>query len=1784
MCTNDEDCKIFNTHGERFYCVATNQNPNINTTHFDNLINAIVTVFMITTMEGWTDIFIYVSKTFKNDYYINTIIIAIYFFTILFVGGYYLINLYLAVINYTYCETELKNKKKRKKENLSLYGILMETFQKTGEVENENLPEYDYDEIKYEEKEEILNKLKEECNLFNHNLDKYTISYEGIDEMHKIRNYKPKELFELKKQILSESKLALEEYDRKIKLWKKIGPKNKEISSKENNNDNYDNHLNNYIDVNNKIILLNKKRISSSKKINFDNFIDRKIALEEIIPLSIEKTKMSFKKDLERGNIEVEKKYLRKKSILLVKKQKINEILYNDLGEVTQEKINLSSGEESFDNNNTNINKYTRNSAKKYSSNSVKKNSNLNLNYEKENDEKKKTDISNKNTNFNDDDQKCNYVRDLTFSINTSEDSSCSFGYINETVNENNKNDKSKNIDYITNKDKDKDNKKNINKILCANTNEDIIDNKDRSPNNLFRNSNKVNKEEFFQFVEYYKRKFDEDKNKIEDKETIDNKSNKNDIIKNEENENKKNKENLITKKTLVEIDHNLCNKMIINKPDNPLISVPKHKQETFIKKKIKDFQEDFKFKEIFNEKDNILLIKKLKNKDQKFLNFLKNTKETSKKFQIISIEEMRKYEDFLENQDSLEISKIENEPKLLIANYEENNNDSLLTQNQNKENEIERIEEINAMEKRINDWENKKNTIKRMLTQDRISEKRSTFSTFEFYGRPKKFELTNKNINLNSLNSNDNLNSINTNNKKTISSNQSKTKSKSKLTKDKNDNNKIDKNDNKSIDNKITFNYDDVIIKEKIKKIENEKKNINIKAKINTKVKKRTKSVKSNRVKFSNLTIKFQKESINNNDDLTIRSFLDKKQKDLEKEKEKEQFNKKKHLNSYRNYMKYLNFTLNKDYKIRDKFNVDYFQADVMGKSEYIETNIIKANKLDPLRIFNEKNLNLKNNSYVKYLKTEKDFINKDEIKNNLKFLSHYVINSMYSRTKNFRDLAKKTHEENSLNIIHIKGNTISESEIKDFRSEINKTSTIHKSSFIINNRHKEIKQDTLNEIEEEKKKTREALFNDFIELSLRKKSILFFDFDKIFLDKKKLDDEHKQSLAKIEMEINWEQEDKKLKIEEIRNFDIKTNSLNYNEWSGYHVMNFQEDKSQFSEWNSLLEKIENVNVIIWDKELFFYLIKRIRYFLFILSTNKFFEYFVLLIVLLNMIIMLLQGNLIPPEYNYIFTNLNLGFNSFFIFEFVIKFIGLGPIIYFSDAFTYLDLVIIALAILDISSNFSENENTVSSKFDFLRILRIFRVLRIAKILRRLKSFRKISRGISNSLNNVAYNSLILFIFIVIFQLLGVTFFSQSVNYRGFLASFYTTFQLLTLENWNGILFELKKFNTLSVIYLISLIFIGNYILFNLFISILLNSFDSLADTNIDEEEEFIKSLPEEFRKYEKHKKEINLRKRENKMSKIEKKKNKKEIGANFINDVSSSSDENSFNEEEKEEENKIMQVSFLGNIGMKQAKKFMRDRKIANDTFCENECENSLFIFSQTSAFRIFCKNLIKLKKFDRFILLMIFVSTLRLILDTFIAGEVASKIFDFLDITFTTIFFFEMIIKIIALGFILDEGSYLKNNWNRLDFTIVLFSLIDLQYFIEKYINTSDQNEIVTSFNFLKVLRLLRTLRPLRFISHNVSLKIIIISLFDSLDSIQNVLVIVFIVILIFSIIGMNLFYNLYHTCYIYNSDESKFKPIENFIEYLNFNITNTVADSLRINKIVRKKLLSLLIILI
>ncbi len=118
------------------------------------------------------------------------------------------------------------------------------------------------------------------------------------------------------------------------------------------------------------------------------------------------------------------------------------------------------------------------------------------------------------------------------------------------------------------------------------------------------------------------------------------------------------------------------------------------------------------------------------------------------------------------------------------------------------------------------------------------------------------------------------------------------------------------------------------------------------------------------------------------------------------------------------------------------------------------------------------------------------------------------------------------------------------------------------------------------------------------------------------------------------------------------------------------------------------------------------------------------------------------------------------------------------------------------------------------------------------------------------------------------------------------------------------------------------------------------------------------------------------------------------------------------------------------------------------------------------------------------------------------------------NYTDLFFTIMFAIEMVTKIITMGFIMDNGSYLRESWNQLDFFIVLTSFFDLMMSGK-------------SLGFIKVIRLLRILRPLRFISHNKGMKMIVAALLDSGGAMLNVLIVIMIVWLMFAILGIQLF---------------------------------------------------------
>lgn len=99
--------------------------------------------------------------------------------------------------------------------------------------------------------------------------------------------------------------------------------------------------------------------------------------------------------------------------------------------------------------------------------------------------------------------------------------------------------------------------------------------------------------------------------------------------------------------------------------------------------------------------------------------------------------------------------------------------------------------------------------------------------------------------------------------------------------------------------------------------------------------------------------------------------------------------------------------------------------------------------------------------------------------------------------------------------------------------------------------------------------------------------------------------------------------------------------------------------------------------------------------------------------------------------------------------------------------------------------------------------------------------------------------------------------------------------------------------------------------------------------------------------------------------------------------------------------------------------------------------ECDLSLYFLSKRNPVRIFLFRAVTHTAFETVILILIILSSVKLIYDTYIFDvpddepiQIASTN---IDLIFTIVFALESFLKTLAFGFIQDKGSYLRETWS-------------------------------------------------------------------------------------------------------------------------------------------------------
>ncbi|XP_066472360.1 voltage-dependent L-type calcium channel subunit alpha-1F [Tiliqua scincoides] len=512
-------------------------------------------------------------------------------------------------------------------------------------------------------------------------------------------------------------------------------------------------------------------------------------------------------------------------------------------------------------------------------------------------------------------------------------------------------------------------------------------------------------------------------------------------------------------------------------------------------------------------------------------------------------------------------------------------------------------------------------------------------------------------------------------------------------------------------------------------------------------------------------------------------------------------------------------------------------------------------------------------------------------------------------------------------------------------------------------------------------------------------------------------------------------------------------------------------------------------------------------------------FYWMVLLLVFLNTLTIASEHYNQPDWLTQIQAYANKGLLSLFTLEMLLKMYSLGLQAYFVSFFNRFDCFVVCGGILE----------TVLVEFEIMQplgisVLRCVRLLRIFKVTRHWASLSNLVASLLNSMKSIASLLLLLFLFIIIFSLLGMQLFGGKFNFDEtqtkrstfdtFPQALLTVFQILTGEDWNAVMYDgIMAYGgpyfpgMLVCVYFIILFICGNYILLNVFLAI---AVDNLADgDNINTSKE------EEHKEKEAPTDEEQSKEKEEKAVKVE-------CGEEEMEEGSEDAGEE---EEEGDGDGDGDQVS-LAESHLDKLEEIPKEKVLPIPD------GSSFFCLSKTNPLRVGCHKLIHHHIFTNLILVFIILSSISLAAeDPIRAHSFRNNILGYFDYAFTAIFTVEILLKMTAYGAFLHKGSFCRNWFNLLDLLVVSVSLISFG------IHSS-------AISVVKILRVLRVLRPLRAINRAKGLKHVVQCVFVAIRTIGNIMIVTTLLQFMFACIGVQLFKGKFYSC----TDEAKHTPDE------------------------------------
>ncbi|XP_073324248.1 sodium channel, voltage gated, type VIII, alpha subunit b isoform X2 [Pagrus major] len=288
----------------------------------------------------------------------------------------------------------------------------------------------------------------------------------------------------------------------------------------------------------------------------------------------------------------------------------------------------------------------------------------------------------------------------------------------------------------------------------------------------------------------------------------------------------------------------------------------------------------------------------------------------------------------------------------------------------------------------------------------------------------------------------------------------------------------------------------------------------------------------------------------------------------------------------------------------------------------------------------------------------------------------------------------------------------------------------------------------------------------------------------------------------------------------------------------------------------NTLLEELEESQrkcppcwykfsntVLIWECCPIWLKIKHIVY---LIVMDPFVDLAITICIVLNTLFMAMEHYPMTEHFEGVLATGNLVFTGIFAGEMFAKLIAMDPYYYFQEGWNCFDGFIVTLSLVELGL----------ADVEGLSVLRSFRLLRVFKLAKSWPTLNMLIKIIGNSVGALGNLTLVLAIIVFIFAVVGMQLFGKSYkdcvckiaqtcelprwHMNDFFHSFLIVFRVLCGE-WIETMWDCMEVagQTMCLTVFMMVMVIGNLVVLNLFLALLLSSFsaDNLAATDDDGE-----------------------------------------------------------------------------------------------------------------------------------------------------------------------------------------------------------------------------------------------------------------------------------------------------------------------------------------------------------